>query len=310
MHRPNVFAPSEIEWQAYLHSLDTRLAKAIFEYEQVQGVCTDEEMADGFNNLFQFSMRRGSGRDPDYNTHVLPIAYALHYAVQNTAIALRALAAVYSVANTRRPRQVLDIGSGLDAVALALESSRIRSDIEAIVCLDPSNTMRAFAKHIDCTLLRQHYPGSVESIIRFDDRRPRFDIISFCYAFQYHHERCDDSFFIKLARHTSELLAPGGVVIVCGPRAKAFATRRFATALQARSDIEFHSLEQEYLPYLRTNYWHCVQATTAIKRQRVDACSQWLRPHATERLFWGGQVGGVFSSAGFEDTVLFAAVRR
>ena len=60
--------------------------------------------------------------------------------------------------------------------------------------------------------------------------------------------------------------------------------------------------------HLRQN--HLMPKMTEMKRQRVRSCNYLLDNRAFKRLFWGGDVKRVFTYSGFDDTVLFAAVKR
>ncbi len=231
-------ASSEKAWHRFVtQDLDKRLYEAISRYEQDYACLRADDLAEACNRFFRWALPRPEGGDPDYNLHATPVIYALEDGPQQVACVLRALSRLF-VADRAPPiqRRVLDIGSGLDAVSIALEAAGLLASDAEVVCVEPSKPMSELARRIELKTARRTWvEARIEDLIRGSNGGASvegpFDSIFFSYAFQYRHESVlTPNHYQKLAQRCSEWLTANGLLLVLGPSAKRKPMEQFKDA--------------------------------------------------------------------------------
>jgi SAM-dependent methyltransferase len=299
---------SDIEsWGSFVKQLDERLCRAIVDYEQEIGGCSASEMADAFNEILKMG-KGGGGGDARYNRRGVPIAYALHDAPRRVATVVLALYNLVRKAELVPPTNILDIGSGLDAVTLSLEYSGFIAEDHRIVCCDPSPYMTTLARNIDTSLRRAHKHLSVEQIMGAGSVGAPFDAIFLSYAFQYRHNDGETTFFQELASFLKSSLRLGGFVVVCSPNAKARAANMLIQALSAMGNFWLRPLKEYSPPHLMNDAPMSGISEMLAERLRICRYSG-LKPYAQARLLQGELFPRLGSGPGIRQ-IEFAAIRR
>jgi SAM-dependent methyltransferase len=174
-----------------------------------------------------------NGKDPDYNNPSVPVAYSLIY-LPRRIMAMISVLEILSLANIETPKTVLDIGSGTDAVSIALGIyfSMIKP-IEKIrvTALEPSLKMIDMAKckpkanfqHIEV----DHQLKDIDDImsnhqtLRSEQARweNTFDMITFSASFP--HKSREDKWWIDLLKTIKSLSSKqSGICIIIEPQGK------------------------------------------------------------------------------------------
>src|SRR5699024_1688353 len=125
---------------------------------------------------------------------------ALEEATQQISTVARALRLASEVATIPEQTRVLDVGSGLDAVAHALEALSLLAPEHEVMGLEPSEAMRRMAGLIQSPVQIGHEAGSLEGLAAGMAPPGPYSSIFFIYSFQYSHADRPDDFFSALAR--------------------------------------------------------------------------------------------------------------
>jgi hypothetical protein len=117
-------------WNRFVDGLDDRIASAAERLIATKNLST-AALVEAFRELSKF--RTPGGADPNYDCPGLAVAYLLHNQGMRTA----AMAVAMSALDRSRLSRIPDIGSGLDATALAIELATDSEGVE-YVGVEPS----------------------------------------------------------------------------------------------------------------------------------------------------------------------------
>lgn len=124
----------------------------------------DELIIEGFNELSKLR----NGQDPNYNIWGVPVVYAFKYLPRKIIAAIAVLSHYFQIGGAI-PKRVLDIGSGTDAVSIALDFCTENCPIE-VVALEPSKAMRTFANSVsskkESYIFTKHFERSVDELVQ------------------------------------------------------------------------------------------------------------------------------------------------
>lgn len=312
MPQPDGLAPDRAQWRDFIQSLDGRLATAIQTYECQVGTSTGRELADAFNDLFRLRLPpfRGGG-DPSYRGRAFPLAYVLHYQAARVASVVSALDAAAERIAIGVQRDVLDIGSGLDAVSLALEACNLLGSEHRVICVDPSDDMRRFATLIDSTARRDHKPATIEGLAQSSLSGPRFDSIFLSYSLQFSLALLP-AWPSALGERLARWLRSGGFVLVVEPKSKQPVLARLHLALRARREFDVYYFCRGPglgLPQLRRDV--VMRQVNVHRVRRAEAAREaGLKDYAYKQLYEKPNVLYPASTRIYSQEVILAAIRR
>lgn len=211
--------------------MDTLAAQAA-EADRVARDITPAELAAGFNHL----ARLRHGGEPDYEQRGLGTAYLLYYAAKRAAVVAAALDG-----QTEFPPHchVLDIGSGTDAVSLALSAMfpTVRFTIDAV---EPSQEMAAAGQALTDLLPFPvtHYQGwMVDALSGAVLTGKQYDLVIMSAVLPYGWQIGDNVQKVLVGDQIERRMVEGGLLLVLEPRAKRKELAILSTVL-ARTHVQ------------------------------------------------------------------------
>ena len=126
------------DYQNWSNVIDDYLVQVVNTYIKDENISVDE-VKTGFDELKKLREKV----DPDYNQSGVPVAYTFLYLPRKIMAATAILSHYFREDNALIPHKVLDIGSGTNAVSIAL--GLFRKDINiSLTALEPNDYMRHF----------------------------------------------------------------------------------------------------------------------------------------------------------------------
>jgi len=198
------------QWRNLLDRMDLRISDAIEDFVRAKFYGAGD-LAAGFSELYKL---RG-GREPDYCLPGIAVAYAFKYLPQRVTCLV---ATLLQAAGQRTPSAILDVGSGSDAVSLALELLA-PEDVMSSVTLEFSPEMQEFGGYLlQGQWERQRVTGDYHDLIGggLQVGLGLFDLVTLSAAAPYGAARCGE-----LAATISKLTSPPALIIAVEPERKA-----------------------------------------------------------------------------------------
>lgn len=131
--------------------IDQYLEQAVIDYVANENI-TNEDIKNGFEELKKLKPINGRDykqrQDPDYNQVGVPVAYTFLYLPRKIMAATAILTHYFGQKNSRIPYNILDIGSGTNAVSIAIGLFLFTDKINInLTALEPSHYMRHFCSY-------------------------------------------------------------------------------------------------------------------------------------------------------------------
>lgn len=126
-------------YSSWCETVDKYVTAIIKKYINSKNIST-EDIKKGFDELNKLKQ----GKDPNYDLPGVPVAYAFLYLPRKIIAMTAVLSHYFKDTNTPIPNRLLDVGSGTDAVSIALGLFRENINL-TITAIEPCSYMRQFA---------------------------------------------------------------------------------------------------------------------------------------------------------------------
>jgi SAM-dependent methyltransferase len=216
---------NDFEWRRLVERLDKAMAEAARDYLRHLHARRVSIRSDDWDlELDELRL----AREPDYDKPGLPLVYALKYMPRRV---MSILGSLLTVDIDRYPSNVLDIGSGPGATALALDLINAPRHI-SLLGIEPSREMIAFADSSRFTwrVTARYQEGSLVDGTLGRLPLAAFDLLVLSASFPYHF----DEWAPLLDALGSYHVNAGKMILVVEPEAKADILDSFGRRLRAR----------------------------------------------------------------------------
>lgn len=187
-----------------------------------------QEMQQGFDELEKLRQ----GKDPNYNLSGVPIAYAFMYLPRKIIAMTAILCHFFTEDKVFIPKNLLDVGSGTDAVSIALGLFRKNISLE-ITAIEPNEYMRRFAicKPNFPSLNIDNVTGSIGYWYEHLSEN-YYDLIIMSSVLQNSFKKKEDEWWLRWTKDLYEGSTKRGKVIIIEPNVKIQSMNKMRWAMQ------------------------------------------------------------------------------
>ncbi|MFB2934797.1 pentapeptide repeat-containing protein [Aerosakkonemataceae cyanobacterium BLCC-F154] len=225
---------SDLSYERLCKKIDEYLIEAIENYCQsikINSKCIkiddetqviDELIIEGINELSKLR----KGKDPDYDMWGIPVVYAFKYLPRKITAVIAVLSHYFQIGGAI-PRRVLDIGSGTDAVSIALYFYIQKSLIE-VIAFEPSKAMRTFANNFSSKkgsyVFTKRFERSVDDLIdRYEKgqiKKGSFDLVMMSSVLQNRFKNKEEEWWTTFIKALNEVTTKNANLILIEPKMK------------------------------------------------------------------------------------------
>ena len=221
----------------------------------------------GFDELKKLK----NGEDPNYDLPGVPVAYAFQYLPRKIIAMTAVLSHYFRTENVPIPKKILDVGSGTDAVSIALGLFRQRMRFQ-ITAIEPCSYMRQFA------MFRPRLPnlqidnqnGRVGDWFE-DLSRDYYHLIFMSSILQNSFKKYSDSWWSEWTSDLYQASTMNARLILIEPAAKATLIYRMKSAMEDSGwELNEQLLLSDLFPKVTVNSKRCeLPQLTNLKQQLV-----------------------------------------
>ena len=254
----------------WCQNIDNYVARTLINYIEQENV-SHQQIIEGFEELNKLKR----GQDPDYDLIGVPVAYTFLY-ISRKIIAMTAILLHYfQTDNVYIPKTVLDIGSGTDAVSIALGLFRNNIALQ-VTAIEPSSCMRRFASYgaqFQNVAVR-NISGSIENWSQKLGEES-YDLIILSSVLQNSFKDKDDDWWLKWTQDLYEKSTSFGRVIIIEPWIKAKLMQQMKGAME---EVGWHLNEElnlsDLLPQV-SRKGKALEQLTSLKEELVGSYLPW-----------------------------------
>ncbi|MFP4692226.1 MAG: reverse transcriptase domain-containing protein [Halothece sp.] len=254
----------------WCQNIDNYVSRTLINYIEQENV-SNQKIIEGFEELKKLKR----GQDPDYDLIGVPVAYTFLY-ISRKIIAMTAILLHYfQTDNIYIPKTVLDIGSGTDAVSIALGLFRKNIALQ-VTAIEPSSCMRRFASYGAQfpNVAVRNISGSIENWSRKLGEES-YDLIILSSVLQNSFKNEDDDWWLQWTQDLYEKSTSFGRLIIVEPSVKANLMQRMKGAME---EVGWHLNEElnlsDLLPQV-SRKGKVLEQLTSLQEQLIGDYSPW-----------------------------------
>jgi RNA-directed DNA polymerase len=230
-----------------------------------------QEIREGFDELNKLKQRK----DPDYDLSGVPVAYAFMYLPRKIIAMTATLCHFFKEDKVFIPKNLLDVGSGTDAVSIALGLFRHKINLN-ITAIEPNEYMRRFA------ICKPNFPNlkieNVKGSIGYWHKplsENYYDLIIMSSVLQNSFYMKYNDWWLKWTKDLYEASTKLGKVIIIEPSMKFESMNKMRSAME---DVGWNLQEElklsDLLPQV-SRKGRVLENLTELKKELIGSYWQW-----------------------------------